>query len=45
MNESGVVISVNRDGAAPIFDVSDVRIEAEVNSILPLLVEAVKPKE
>jgi electron transfer flavoprotein alpha subunit len=44
MNESGVVISVNRDGEAPIFEVSDVRIEADVNSILPLLVEAVKPK-
>ncbi|MDR1623308.1 MAG: electron transfer flavoprotein subunit alpha/FixB family protein [Synergistaceae bacterium] len=44
MNESGVVINVNRDAEAPIFQVSDVRIVAEVNSILPLLAEAVKPK-
>ncbi|MDR2181001.1 MAG: electron transfer flavoprotein subunit alpha/FixB family protein [Synergistaceae bacterium] len=44
MNESGVVINVNRDAEAPIFEVSDVRIVSDVNSILPLLVEAVKPK-
>jgi electron transfer flavoprotein alpha subunit len=44
MNESGVVISVNRDAEAPVFEVSDVRIAADVNSILPLLAEAVKPK-
>ena len=44
MNESGVVISVNRDAEAPIFEVSDVRIVSDVNSILPLLTEAVKPK-
>ena len=44
MNESGVVINVNRDEEAPIFQVSDVRIVADVNHILPLLVEAVKPK-
>jgi electron transfer flavoprotein alpha subunit len=44
MNESGVVISVNRDAEAPIFEVSDVRIVAGVIDILPLLVEAVKPK-
>jgi electron transfer flavoprotein alpha subunit len=44
MNESGVVISVNRDAEAPVFEVSDVRIVADVNSILPLLLEAVKPQ-
>jgi electron transfer flavoprotein alpha subunit len=44
MNESGVVINVNRDAEAPIFEVSDVRIVSDVNTILPLLVEAVKPK-
>jgi electron transfer flavoprotein alpha subunit len=44
MNESGLVISVNRDAEAPIFEVSDVRIVADVNSILPLLTEALKPK-
>jgi electron transfer flavoprotein alpha subunit len=44
MNESGVVINVNRDAEAPIFQVSDVRIVSDVNGILPLLVEAVKPK-
>ncbi|MDR3230709.1 MAG: electron transfer flavoprotein subunit alpha/FixB family protein [Synergistaceae bacterium] len=44
MNEAGVVISVNRDEEAPIFQVSDFRVAADVNSILPLLIEAVRPK-
>ncbi|MDR1875173.1 MAG: electron transfer flavoprotein subunit alpha/FixB family protein [Synergistaceae bacterium] len=44
MNGAGVVISVNRDAEAPVFEVSDFRAVGDVNGILPLLVEAVKPK-
>jgi electron transfer flavoprotein alpha subunit len=42
MNEAGVIISVNRDHDAPIFEVSDIRVEADVNAILPRLAEAVR---
>jgi electron transfer flavoprotein alpha subunit len=44
MNEAGVVISVNNDSSAPIFEVSDYGTIADVNSILPLLVDAFKPE-
>ncbi|GHS93187.1 hypothetical protein AGMMS50276_02920 [Synergistales bacterium] len=42
MNESGVVISVNRDEESPIFQVSDFLVQGDVNVILPALLEAVK---
>ncbi|MDR1579099.1 MAG: electron transfer flavoprotein subunit alpha/FixB family protein [Synergistaceae bacterium] len=42
MNEAGVIISVNRDQDAPIFEVSDIRVEADVNAILPRLAEALR---
>jgi electron transfer flavoprotein alpha subunit len=42
MNGAGVVISVNRDENAPIFDVSDFRVVADINKILPVLVDAVR---
>lgn len=42
MNESGVIVSVNRDEDAPIFEVSDIRVEADVNAILPRLAEALR---
>ena len=42
MNESGVIISVNRDEDASIFQVSDFRVVGDVNVILPALLEAVK---
>jgi electron transfer flavoprotein alpha subunit len=44
MNESGVIISVNRDEEAPIFEVSDYRVTGDLNTILPALLEAVKAK-
>jgi electron transfer flavoprotein alpha subunit len=44
MNEAGVIISVNCDESAPIFDVSDIRIVADINSILPPLVDLVRRK-
>jgi electron transfer flavoprotein alpha subunit len=42
MNEAGVIVSVNRDRDAPIFEVSDIRVEADVNAILPRLAEALR---
>jgi electron transfer flavoprotein alpha subunit len=44
MSRSGVIINVNRDEKAPIFSVSDYRVVADVSEILPLLVEAVRPR-
>jgi electron transfer flavoprotein alpha subunit len=44
MSRAGVVINVNRDEDAPVFLVSDYRVVADVNEILPRLVEAVRPK-
>ncbi|MDR1514715.1 MAG: electron transfer flavoprotein subunit alpha/FixB family protein [Synergistaceae bacterium] len=43
MSKSGVVINVNQDAEAPIFDVSDFCVKADANSILPLLLDAVRP--
>jgi electron transfer flavoprotein alpha subunit len=43
MNESGVIINVNSDADAPIFEVSDFRAVADAAAILPLLIEALKP--
>jgi electron transfer flavoprotein alpha subunit len=42
MNKAGVVISVNKDESAPIFEVSDFKIVANVNEILPLLLEVIE---
>jgi electron transfer flavoprotein alpha subunit len=42
MSEAGVIISVNRDENAPIFEVSDFKVAADVNNILPLLLEVIE---
>lgn len=42
MEESEFIIAVNKDGSAPIFDVSDLGIVGDLHKILPLLVEEVK---
>jgi electron transfer flavoprotein alpha subunit len=39
MKDAGLVISINKDEKAPIFDVSDIRITADAAKILPLLIE------
>jgi len=44
MNNAGVVINVNIDKDASVFDVSDFCAVADVKTILPALIEAVKPK-
>jgi electron transfer flavoprotein alpha subunit len=42
MNKSKLIININRDASAPIFEVSDYKVQADVNDILPLLEEALK---
>lgn len=42
MKDSGLVISVNNDENAPIFDVSDLAVKADLSKVLPLLVEKVR---
>lgn len=42
MKDSGLIISVNRDEGAPIFEASDYAITADLNKVLPLLVEKIK---
>jgi electron transfer flavoprotein alpha subunit len=44
MNESGVIICVDRDEEAPIFQVSDFRVVGDSNVILPAILDAVKAK-
>lgn len=42
MKDSGVVISINKDPQAPIFDVSDIKVVADAKVILPLLISEIK---
>ena len=42
MEGSEVVISINKNNTAPIFDVSDLGIVGDVNAIIPKLTEAIK---
>jgi electron transfer flavoprotein alpha subunit len=42
MEESDVIIAVNKDETAPIFDVADYGVVGDVNKIIPLLTQAVK---
>jgi electron transfer flavoprotein alpha subunit len=44
MSKAGVIISVNRDEEAPIFAVSDYSVVADLNEILPLLIDTVRPE-
>ena len=42
MEESDIIIAINKDETAPIFDVADYGIVGDLNQILPLLTEKVK---
>jgi len=45
MKDSGLIISVNRDEAAPIFEASDVAVVGDLHKILPLLVQLINDKK
>lgn len=45
MKDAGLIISVNKDEKAPIFEVSDIRVTADVAKILPLLIEKLEANE
>lgn len=42
MEESDIIIAINKDESAPIFDVADVGIVGDLNKILPALTEKIK---
>lgn len=45
MKDAGLVVSINKDEKASIFDVSDIRITADAAVILPLVLEGLQKNE
>ena len=42
MEESDIIIAINKDETAPIFDVADYGIVGDLNKVVPLLTEKLK---
>lgn len=45
MEESDIIIAINKDESAPIFDVADYGIVGDLKKIVPLITEAVKARK
>ena len=45
MEESDIIIAINKDESAPIFDVADYGVVGDLNKIVPLITEAVKARK
>lgn len=45
MEESDIIIAINKDESAPIFDVADYGIVGDLNKVVPLITEAVKARK
>ncbi len=45
MEESDIIIAINKDESAPIFDVADYGIVGDLNKIVPFITEAVKARK
>lgn len=45
MEESDLIIAVNKDSEAPIFEVADLGIVGDINAIVPKLTEAIKREQ
>ena len=42
MEESDIIVAINKDDTAPIFDVADYGIVGDLNKVVPLLTEKIK---
>ena len=42
MEESDIIIAINKDENAPIFDVADYGVVGDLNKILPVLTKKIK---
>ena len=42
MEESDIIIAINKDESAPIFDVADYGVVGDLNKIVPKLTEMIK---